>query len=228
MAANAMCHRRARSLVTRYGFASGTGWLRRNRTQPTLGMSTRDHFRLACPARLACGPTIRKPSCWPAFRHVGRRCVPAKKLRRAWSRSRRACCCAVWLPAASHGSALRASVSWRHCSANPGVGPGPAGTCRAVPGRGSTRTGHARKALPARRPGQAQVPGGSGTREPYRQVLTFLPEGAAFPPRPERRGFHVAFPVMRSDALRPATAKASTAGQNKLAARLSPGEKHGR
>ena len=34
--------------------------------------------------------------------------------------------------------------------------------------------------------------------------------------------------VMRPDALRPATAKAAAAGQNKLATRLSPGEKHGR
>ncbi len=34
--------------------------------------------------------------------------------------------------------------------------------------------------------------------------------------------------VMRPDALRPATAKAAAAGGNKLATRLSPGEKHGR
>ena len=34
--------------------------------------------------------------------------------------------------------------------------------------------------------------------------------------------------VMRPDALRPATAKAAAASQNKLATRLSPGEKHGR
>ena len=34
--------------------------------------------------------------------------------------------------------------------------------------------------------------------------------------------------VMRPDALRPATAKAAAAGKNKLATRLSPGEKHGR
>ena len=34
--------------------------------------------------------------------------------------------------------------------------------------------------------------------------------------------------VMRPDALRPATAKAAATGQNKLATRLSPGEKHGR
>ena len=34
--------------------------------------------------------------------------------------------------------------------------------------------------------------------------------------------------VMRPDALRPAIAKADAAGQNKLATRLSPGEKHGR
>ena len=34
--------------------------------------------------------------------------------------------------------------------------------------------------------------------------------------------------VMRPDALRPATAKAAAAGRQKLATRLSPGEKHGR
>ena len=34
--------------------------------------------------------------------------------------------------------------------------------------------------------------------------------------------------VMRPDALRPATAKAAASGRNKLATRLSPGEKHGR
>ena len=34
--------------------------------------------------------------------------------------------------------------------------------------------------------------------------------------------------VMRPDALRPATAKAAASGKNKLATRLSPGEKHGR
>jgi hypothetical protein len=34
--------------------------------------------------------------------------------------------------------------------------------------------------------------------------------------------------MMRPEALRPATAKAAAAGQNKLATRLSPGEKHGR
>jgi hypothetical protein len=34
--------------------------------------------------------------------------------------------------------------------------------------------------------------------------------------------------VMRPEALRPATAKAAASGQNKLATRLSPGEKHGR
>ncbi|MDQ2813840.1 MAG: ISKra4 family transposase [Actinomycetota bacterium] len=34
--------------------------------------------------------------------------------------------------------------------------------------------------------------------------------------------------VMRPDALRPATAKAAARGRNKLATRLSPGEKHGR
>jgi hypothetical protein len=34
--------------------------------------------------------------------------------------------------------------------------------------------------------------------------------------------------VMRQDALRPAAAKAAAAGGNKLATRLSPGEKHGR
>ncbi len=34
--------------------------------------------------------------------------------------------------------------------------------------------------------------------------------------------------VMRPEALRPATAKAAAAGKNKLATRLSPGEKHGR
>jgi hypothetical protein len=34
--------------------------------------------------------------------------------------------------------------------------------------------------------------------------------------------------VMRPEALRPATAKAATAAENKLATRLSPGEKHGR
>lgn len=34
--------------------------------------------------------------------------------------------------------------------------------------------------------------------------------------------------VMRPDALRPAAAKAAAAGKNKLAPRLSPGEKHGR
>ena len=33
---------------------------------------------------------------------------------------------------------------------------------------------------------------------------------------------------MPPDALRPATAKAAASGQNKLATRLSPGEKHGR
>jgi hypothetical protein len=34
--------------------------------------------------------------------------------------------------------------------------------------------------------------------------------------------------VMRPEALRPATAKAAAAGKNKLATRLSPGEKNGR
>ena len=34
--------------------------------------------------------------------------------------------------------------------------------------------------------------------------------------------------VVRPDALRPATAKAAASGRQKLATRLSPGEKHGR
>ena len=63
-------------------------------------------------------PTIRNPSSRPALRHDGR---PAgfpgsKNAVIAWAKSRRACCCTVWEPAASHGYSARAAVSCRHCS----------------------------------------------------------------------------------------------------------------
>ena len=49
---------------------------------------------------------------------------------------------------------------------------------------------------------------------PYEHVLVLTGDGKGI--------------VMRPDALRPATAKAAAAGRQKLATRLSPGEKHGR
>src|SRR4030095_3115684 len=44
----------------------------------------------------------------------------------AW-KSRRACCCTITLPFASHGNAARASVSCLHCATSPGAG-GPLGS----------------------------------------------------------------------------------------------------
>ena len=32
----------------------------------------------------------------------------------AWAKSRRACCCTIWEPAASHGCSARAAVGWGH------------------------------------------------------------------------------------------------------------------
>ena len=97
--------------------------MRRTLTQPTLGTRTADQRRLSFRIRSARAPTTRNPSCRPRRRHVGRPWVPAKKPRHAWSRSRRACCCTVCEPPASHGFAFRASVSWAACPSYPGVGP---------------------------------------------------------------------------------------------------------
>src|ERR1039458_3446662 len=88
--ANAICQRPALSAVMRYDFQSMRAQLRLNETQPIFGTSTLQRARLSRRTRNACGPTTRKPSCWPALRQVGRLWVPAKKLRHAWSRSRNA------------------------------------------------------------------------------------------------------------------------------------------
>ena len=121
MAAKATCQRPARSIVTRKDFTpGGTGRDQRNRTQPAFGTQTSPVLRLTrrtshCRPRL---PTMRKPSSRPALRQVGRRAGfrGSANAARARAKSRSACCCTVWLPAASHGCSARAAVSCRHCS----------------------------------------------------------------------------------------------------------------
>jgi len=108
-AAKARCQRPARSRVTLYDFAAGTARDQRNRTHPTLGIHNSPTWRLrrrTCPGFTA---TTRNPSFRPAFRHVGLRCVPEKKLAIAWEKSRRACCCTIWLPARSQSCSARLS-----------------------------------------------------------------------------------------------------------------------
>ena len=124
--ANATCHRPARSRVIRQDFAAtGTGRDQRNRTQPVFGTRTAPTWRDRRRTSLGCSCTIRNPSSRPALRHVGRRCVPAKKFVIAWAWSRIACCCTITLPSASHWLFSRAAVSCRHRSANRGIGPRP-------------------------------------------------------------------------------------------------------
>jgi hypothetical protein len=53
---------------------------------------------------------------------LGGSAAPMGQLGLAEWKSRRACCWTITLPCASHGNAARASVSCRHCSANPGAG----------------------------------------------------------------------------------------------------------
>ena len=98
----------------------GTARDQRNRTHPALGTQTWPVFRLTrrtshCRPRR---PTIRNPSSRPALRHDGRPAgLPgSKNAALAWAKSRSACCCTVWEPAASHGCSARAWVSCRHCS----------------------------------------------------------------------------------------------------------------
>jgi len=67
--------------------------------------------------------TTRNPSFRPALRHDGR---PAglrgsKNATIAWAKSRKACCCTICEPAASHGYSARAAVSCRDCSRYPGA-----------------------------------------------------------------------------------------------------------
>jgi hypothetical protein len=79
IAANATCHRPARSRVTRNDLtSSGTRRDQWNRTHPAFGILTSAQRRLRrrtshCLPRC---PTTRNPSSQLAFRQVGRRCVP--------------------------------------------------------------------------------------------------------------------------------------------------------
>jgi len=139
-----------------------------------------------CPGFTA---TIRNPSSRPAFRHVGLRCVPAKKLAIACPKSRSACCCTICDPAATTHArhVLRSADGLAPPSPAPFCGP----LCRtrtAARRPGSTRTGHARNAPAAQLPARRRASAGTWTRakpiQTYRQK-----EGTAFPPRPEGRGF---------------------------------------
>jgi len=116
--------------VTRYDFTpTGTARDQRNRTHPTFGTHTRPILRLSrrmCPGLTA---TCRNPSSRSAFRQDGLRCVPPKKFRIAWAKSRNACCRPVTLPARSHANSALASVNCRACSAKPGAAPRPGRQC---------------------------------------------------------------------------------------------------
>jgi hypothetical protein len=77
----------------------------------------------ACPSpeRSSRGRTAvsrRNPSSRPALRHDGRPAgLPgSQNAATARAKSRRACCCTIWDPLASHGCSARAWVSCRHCS----------------------------------------------------------------------------------------------------------------
>ena len=103
---------RTSPLAVRRG-TSGTAPIRPSAPRPRR--RRRDRRRTSHAARR---PTIRNPSSRPALRHDGR---PAglsgsKNAAIAWAKSRSACCCTIWEPAASHGCSARAAVSCRHCS----------------------------------------------------------------------------------------------------------------
>jgi hypothetical protein len=122
--ATAMCHRPARSRLTRSDFAvAGMMRVQRNRTHPTLGTQT-------------CR--------W-------RRWVRWEKLRIAWAKSRKACCCTVCDPAASRSYSARDRGQLGTLLVITG---GPVASAAAARRPDSTQTGHDDSVRPTLSPAQ--------------------------------------------------------------------------
>src|SRR5664279_542084 len=208
--------------------------LSRNRTQPTFGTPTSAQRRFSRRTRPAGPPTIRKPSCRPALRQVGRRWVRPRNCARP-GRDRAG-------PAAGRSGCRRPAT---------GAPPGPrsvADTARRSSGRpcgrrcrsswpapapGSRRTGPARSARATRSPAPASGTGGTGT--PAQSLGRVRQSGGpGIPPRPERRGFQPGLSVSTPTSAAPITgagpgpADAITAARALTPALAARAERHDR